>query len=637
MKTRLRGPALIMALAVVSMVAGFLAITAPAASAVTNKWYVATTGTNTDNSCASATHPCKTITYALAEQAASDVGGSISVAAGTYQEQVSITPANDNVKIKGAGATTVIEPPASGLLSDTDTDGSQPQYYVIDVAPGTIASLSKLSVNGLPASEPNGSSFFDTDGYGCGQDYVGIYYHASSGSISKVSVSGIDMPADLYGCQGGLGIYVNSDEANPATVSMNKISELSPTTSITTRADLPAGSYTNDQLAVHTIPAGFTSGPIIVNGYNLTASKDTNKVLFISGTTSTDSPTGSVVSFEPYTPAYDKNGITCDDAYTDCTITNSTIQGEGPTNSIGQNGIQVFAAGSATISGNTVSDNTYSGGTYSASGVLILNSDLVNVGTNAVSDNDVNIYAGNVPAYGLSALSIGQWNIEDNIVSAATDAGESAGEPGFGVGVQVDSTSNPVVVEGNTVSDSPGADLLLTGVTGADIGTVGVGDTLNTITGGTAGIVVGGPGSQCEFVYGNSCSAGDPGYASSDNDIAGNTVTAAIFGVVVQGAYEPDEPSYGLSSAPGAAYGNNFTGNTWGTNANPANDIDVVDFSGVNNPGGGPPFGPSMNILNQWGSSDPNSVSQANDSCDPTPGGSALLAEEAGEPYFYSC
>jgi Periplasmic copper-binding protein (NosD) len=631
MKTRLRGPALIMALAVVSMVAGFLAITAPAASAVTNKWYVATTGTNLGNSCASATHPCKTITYALAEQAAADVGGTINVAAGTYQEQVSITPANDNVKIKGAGTTTVIEAPTSGLLSDTDTDSSQPQYYVIDVAPGATASLTKLSVNGLPASQPSGSSFFDTDGYGCGQDYVGIYYHEASGSISKVSVSGIDMPADLYGCQGGLGIYVNSDEANPATVSMNKISELSPTTSITTRADLPAGTYSNDQLAVHTIPAGYSSGPIIVNGYNLNASKDTNKVLFITGTTDTDSPTGSVVSFEPYTPAYDKNGITCDDAYTDCTITGSTIQGEGPTNSIGQNGIQVFAAGSATISGNTISDNSYSGGGAgnSASGILILNSDLVNVESNTVSDNDANIYAGEVAAYGLEANSTGAWDIGGNTLSGATATGDSKGQSGYGEGIQLDSTSQvgSVLVEGNTITTSAQAGLLFTGASNADIGAVGVGATGNTIEGNEAGIVLAGPGTACETQP--NCEPGAPGWTSGDNDFVNNTVTSNEAGVVAEGTYVPSSlASFGLSPDPDAALGNNFSDNSWSGNLL----ANAIDFSGTGDPSDQP-----APIQNEWGSTDPNPSSNTNDSCDPTPGGSNSVNGLSGDDYVPAC
>ena len=81
----------------------------------------------------------------MAEQAASNTTGTINVKAGTYTEQVNITSVNDGVKIKGAGATTIIQPPASDLASDTDTDSSQPQFYVVDVAPGTTGvTLAKL-------------------------------------------------------------------------------------------------------------------------------------------------------------------------------------------------------------------------------------------------------------------------------------------------------------------------------------------------------------------------------------------------------------------------------------------------------------------------------------------------------------
>jgi hypothetical protein len=629
MKLRLRIPVAISAMAVLSMVAGFLAITAPAASgvALTNKWYVATTGSNTGNACTTKATPCKTIGYALAEQAASAVGGTIKVAAGTYTEQVSATSANDNVTIKGAGATTVIQPPASGLLSDTDTDSTQPQFYVVDVAPGTTG----FSLKGVTVDGQNGTAFLDGDGDGCGQDYVGIYYHSASGSIGNVSVNGIDMPADLFGCQGGQGIYVNSTPTGSATVSINAVSELSPASATTTKADLPAGSYTNDQLSVKSIPAGFTSGSVIVNGFVLNATVDTPKVLFITGTTGADSPKGSAVRYGAYTPAYDKNGITCDDQNTNCTITGSTVQGEGPTNSIAQNGIQDFGSGATTISGNTVSGDSYAGGGEgnSASGILVLNAGTVTVANNNVSNSDVNIYAGEVPAFGLVAAPIGQWNIDSNTVSGATDVGSSQGVGGYGEGIQLDSTSNAVVVEGNTITTSGQSNLLLTGVSGAGIGVVGAGDTGNTITHSSSGIVVGGPGTACETTP--NCGIGDPGYGSTGNDFAGNTLTTDEAGVVVEGAYAPNED--GLNSAPGAAYGNNFAGNTW------SDIINVVDFSGFNNPDNDPNLPPSAPILNQYGPSDPNSVpTNADNTCDPTPGGSqALLALTQGAPLYYSC
>ena len=195
-----------------------------------------------------------------------------------------------------------------------------------------------------------------------------------------------------------------------------------PATTTTTTAKLLAGTYTNDQLAVTKVPAGFNSGSVIVNGFVLSATKDTSKVLFVSGTTSTDSPKGSAVRYGAFTPAYDKNGITCRDQNTNCTITNSTVQGVGPTNSIAQNGIEVFGAGQAVVSGNTVSGNSYAGGGAgnSASGILILNAGTVSVDNNHVSTSDENIYAGEVPQFGLVAAPVGQWTIDGNTVSGAT-------------------------------------------------------------------------------------------------------------------------------------------------------------------------------------------------------------------------
>jgi hypothetical protein len=633
MRMRLRPPVALWALAVVSMTAGFLAITGPGASAAptptTNNWYVATTGNNVGNACSNKHAPCQTINAALAQQVASGNSGTIHVAAGTYNEQLTLTPANDNVKIKGAGASTVIQPPSSGLLSDTDTDSAQQQFYVIDVAPGTTGlTLNRLTVSGLSAN-----TFLDGDGLACNQDFVGIYYHDASGAITNVSVNGIDMPADLFGCQGGLGIYVDSSATGSANVTMNAVSMLSPAATTTTTAKLLAGTYTNAQLAVTKVPKGFHSGPVAVNGFVLQATKDTSKVLFITGTTSVVSPKGSTVRLDPFTPAYDKNGITCDDQNTTCTINNSTVQGAGATNQIAQNGVQDFGAGTTTVSGSTISGNSYAGGGEgnSASGILVLNAGTVNVSNNTVSGSDVNIYAGEVPEFGLVATPVGTWTIGGNTVSGATSTGASAGVGGYGEGVQLDSTSNTVVLEGNTISASAQGNVLLTGVTGASIGAVGAGNTGNTIIGSQAGIVVTGQGTACE-ASGN-CTFGQPAFTSEGNDFVGNNVGQGEAGVVVEGAYAPNQ--MGLSSDPGAALGNNFSGNTW------TSLIGVVDFSGFNNPGDPATDGlpPSAPLENQYGTATPAPMpsNTADSPCEPTPGGSAALEGLAGgAPLFYS-
>ena len=601
------------ALVVAAMAGGLLGGVATAASATpTNTWYVAVGGTDSGNNCSVKTNPCATIDYALSEQAGEAVTGTIKVAAGTYTQQVTVEPANSGVTIKGKGATTIIEPPSTGLVSDSDTDTSYPQYYVVEVAPGvTGVSLKDFAINGL-----NAGNFLDNDGYGCGQSFNGIYVHEADATISTVDVTGADLPGDLFGCQGGNGIYVNSAPGNPSDVSISGANlTATPETSIT-KATLPAGTYSNDVLPVKAIPAGWNGGSVFVGGYALSATKDGNdtKAILISGTTPATVANKSTINYTPYSSAYDKNGIACDDAETTCSISTSVVQGDGPQNSIAQNGILGWGTGSLTASGNTVTDNTWTGGGgagNAASGILVLNGDTYNVENNTVNNNDVNIYAGLVQAYGIVAPSQGTWTITGNTVSNATDDGENVGADGYGVGVQLDSTTNNVQVTDNLVTGSPLVNVLLSGVTGATIGGSGAGNTVSGASLG-AGIVVGGPGTECEAVYGNSCSpgAGNPDqFSSTNNTIEDNSVAGNGAGVIVEGNYDP---SLVGPADPQAAYSNTFTGNTWDDNL----FANAADFSGYGDPGEG-----GTAILNSY-SGNTTVVDSQQLSCNPTEGGS---------------
>ena len=160
MKIRLR--VAMGALGVVSMVAGFAAIAAPTPA---RRQYEQVVGRDrpvpTPAMRARPRAPrVRRSAYALTEQAASHVGGTITVKAGTYTQQLNITSANDGVTIKGVGPTTVHPASRFRADSDTDTDSSQPQYTVVDVAPGVTGfNLKSLSVNGT-----NGVASLDSDG-----------------------------------------------------------------------------------------------------------------------------------------------------------------------------------------------------------------------------------------------------------------------------------------------------------------------------------------------------------------------------------------------------------------------------------------------------------------------------------------
>jgi parallel beta-helix repeat protein len=508
------------ALAASAIAIGLAAAMSTAASAKGVTLYVSTTGTG---SACTLTAPCPTITDALAVAKA---GSTIKVAAGTYTEQVSIPSSDNGVKIVGAGSTkTIVQPPASGLVSASNPDDSFPEFYTIDVQPGTTgAKIKDLGVNGS-----NAIPFYDTDGFACGQDPVGIYFDSASGSVSNVSVTGADLPADLAGCQGGQGIYVASSAGAPASVTVSKVSLL----------EKSGASF---------------SGPTY--------------------------------------PAFDKNGIACIDVETTCTITGSTVQGVGATNVIGQNGILTWGA-TATVSANTVSNLTYTGGGNGnqASGILALNDAGLNVTHNAVKSCDEDIYAGVVPAFGNMPASVGTWTIENNTASKATNQGFPS-SIFYGEGIELDSTSNSVLLENNVTG-------------GGDVGIMLLGTSNATVSGNqgnknvVAGLYVGAPGSAVN--------------GSTDNTFSGNTFDTNHFGVLVDGQYDPTVRNGGLGPNPGAATGNVFTGNTW-----TGNDFQTVDYSGSNGTSPAP-------ILNTWGT--PNA-----DTCEPTAGGDPSLGVA-----FYAC
>ena len=349
--------------------------------------YVGSGGNNLANNCQASLNPCKTITFALSQAL---TGATIKVQAGTYNEQVKISKP---VTIQGAGSNQTVIEPSTVPAFDTDTDSTQPQFYIVDVTGTTGVNLKDLGVNGTAATPS-----LDTDGFGCGQDYVGVYYHDASGSMTNDTVTQVKMPADLFGCQGGLDVYAATD----------------------------AGSSS---------PSSLTMSADNINNY-------------------------------------DKNGITCDDPGTVCSIKGTTVTGIGSTPAIAQNGIQIWAASGA-VSGNTVTNNTYDGPFYAASGILIGNPSTLSVKDNTVTSNDSDIYLlqdeasfdlfcgvpGTPPLTCTNLAAVGTtFTITGNHVNDATnvDTVDNGVGSGFGDGIDLDSVTQPTTVSHNVVDNNAG-------------------------------------------------------------------------------------------------------------------------------------------------------------------------------------
>jgi parallel beta-helix repeat protein len=193
--------------------------------------------------------------------------------------------------------------------------------------------------------------------------------------------------------------------------------------------------------------------------------------------------TSSVAMTTDTVTDYDKNGVTCDDAGTTCSIKGSTVRGIGPTNLIAQNGIQLFDAAQGTITDDQVNANSFTQSDAAASGLIIFGVGALSVTDNTLSANDLNAYL----AADTTGPTEGIWTISGNTVTDGSD--NVPGGAGFGDGIDLDSTSNAVSITGNTVTG------------GADNG-ISLFSTSNTVVSGNTtsnnrvdGIYVGGPGS----------------------------------------------------------------------------------------------------------------------------------------------
>lgn len=123
-------------LALVAML--FLALLFPSASVLAaSTRYVSPSGSNSGNNCMNQAKPCKTITHALTQAADGDT---ISAAAGTYQEHLTI---DKSVIIKGAGLTkTFIDGTSNGrvVLVSKYTPAAKPVITTVTIENLTIES-----------------------------------------------------------------------------------------------------------------------------------------------------------------------------------------------------------------------------------------------------------------------------------------------------------------------------------------------------------------------------------------------------------------------------------------------------------------------------------------------------------------
>ena len=128
-------------------------------------------------------------------------GDTIIVCSGIYAEQLSIT--KNDLTLVGDGTGLTIIKPGSVSANSTSLFSGAPIAAIILVDGALGVTLSEFTVDGSDAA-------FDV----CAPGYMGIFYRASSGTISGTHVTSVLQP-NAPSCQAVLGIFVQSGNGGP--------------------------------------------------------------------------------------------------------------------------------------------------------------------------------------------------------------------------------------------------------------------------------------------------------------------------------------------------------------------------------------------------------------------------------------
>ncbi len=319
----------------------FLPVLTPTPALAAGVTYYVSNGGNDSNTCTTPGAPCLTVFAAITKAAAGDT---VSLAAGSYVDRVSI---DKNLTITGAGAaTTTINGNASGTVAT--------------VRPGTVVSIAGVTIT-------NGFSVADDGGRGGGIYNAGTLTLTNSTLSANSSFKGI---AEVGAPGRGGGIY----NTGTLTITNSTLSANSAGSVVGINDGYGGGIYndTSGALTVgnstlnNNIAGGYGSGGGIYSLGTLTVSNSTFTGNFVAGLT----PGGGISSAGT------------------ATITSSTFSGNRA-----QEGGGIANVGAMTVSGSVLGTNTaaYGGGIHNGGTLTLTNSTLS--GNSALGGDGGGIYS----------------------------------------------------------------------------------------------------------------------------------------------------------------------------------------------------------------------------------------------------
>jgi parallel beta-helix repeat protein len=421
----------------------FAAVPASAdvSTATSPKLYVAASGgSDAPNTCRLATHPCATVAYALTQAPS---GAVVALGTGTFTVPIAVS---QTVTITGkarTGSTATVLNPTSTVADTDGVDGGTPPPIgaLVDVTGGATVDLKNLDIEGSSASP----TFT-----GCGVDFVGVYYHDASGTVSNVTINGVELSAALFGCQDGLGAYVATDQ--PVS-----------TTSTVTFSNVSVNNYDKNGITCNFGGSTCTVTNSTVKGIGPTAAIAQNGIQLGFG--AAGSITGSRATANSYTGGGANNQAT---------------------------GILVYDTGATTVTGNKLSGNDInlfagadSGG---VNGNWMISGNTVNGATDNAGNGEGNGYGDGIQIQGVTSAN--PTTVANNVVTGSYEYGIGLyGAAGVTVstnttnrnddGIYVDSASSQNNLSSNTSKSNLRYDFE---DTSTGTGTGGTADTWTTNT-----------------------------------------------------------------------------------------------------------------------------------------------------------
>lgn len=421
------------------LIAGCIAISSEAATL-----YVATGGSNV-GTCQVSGSPCLTISYALSQAAVS--GDSISVAAGTYTEEVTI---NKSVVVNGAGmASTIIKAPLTLTTNPAVPGGSPAQQTTIVFVTGasTVATMQNLQIQG-PGST------------GCGSIGYGVFVGGGARlTLSNNHVLMVrDLSPPLSSCQNGSAIrYGAPSTAQSATgVVTNNIVDTYQKNGITVSNTGTVVTISGNTVTGELPPPNTAQNGIQVSG---------GAVATVTGNTVTNNQCGAVGCGPGLSDTW-ATGILLFDAGAGTVINNNTVSN----NDAGLVDVATVAGAPAlSASGNTLNNNRYAG--------VLVSATTLNLAGNTIRGGEWGVVAdASSPASTLINLNGG--NVVSNASIAGVTVSDSALADAFTATVQ--GSGNQFVNNATGAANSPsqGALNLTCNWWGSAYGPIGPGNPL---------------------------------------------------------------------------------------------------------------------------------------------------------------